>query len=145
MKVTILKTTPKAKLVQSQDGRTAWMQSRWVRDDGTVNPETFEKNAAALAAEQSVIAEHKAFKDAMHPIGVIDRESDKALAISVAIHEEVSGQTIRRLVWFPKSQVNEGLVPGWLVAAKAKDLYESVRMTSGGYYTMTIAGHEFGF
>lgn len=46
LQVQILKSTPKAHLVEA-NGRQGWMQARWLREDGTVSATTFAKAADA--------------------------------------------------------------------------------------------------
>ena len=144
--VEIVRETKKAKLVRNGE-QQAWLPNRWIRDDLTVKSETFEKSASEFS--QTAIARSKArtllrdFKNGMHDVGSIIRETEKAIAVRATIYEECSDQEVTRLAWFPKSQIKNAQAPGWLFLAKAKDLLELARMPIGGTYTVTISGMDF--
>ena len=44
-------------------------------------------------------------------------------------------QVVRRLAWFPKSQIKDNAVPGWLIDAKAAELQEEERQ----HYPFTLS------
>lgn len=128
MQVEIIKSTQKAHLVQNAEGRQAWIQARWLRADGTVSDETFNKGAAAIEQNKADEAAAKEFNNGLHEIVEIAKESEKAIAINAHWENFASDQSGYALVWFPKSQVKNNRLPGWLLKAKAKELKE--RLTS---------------
>jgi hypothetical protein len=130
IKVEIVKETAKAYLVKDSAGREGWIQRRWLRADGTVIAATFERSAASKIERQQqrdgAFAAAKAFRNEAHRVSVA-RETEKAIGVTAVygdgafVHEG-----LEKLVWFPKSQVREGKVPGWLILAKARELGESL-------------------
>lgn len=133
VKVEIVKSTEKAHLVKSEDGRECWIQKRWLSADSMVNETTFNRGAVSIEERAAEAERRKAateaarnFKNDLHPVAVA-RESEKAIACeaewSVAANDDFGG---KRLVWFPKSQVKDNCVPGWLILAKARELAEAV-------------------
>jgi len=138
--VEIVRETPKAKLVKAADGRQAWMQSRWVREDLTVAEATFAKNAAELAAKQDREQARRDFRDSMVEFEIA-RQTEKGVAALLPV--EFAGSEDQVVVWFPKSQGQPGeaegraKMPGWLVERKIEEAIENFR-PSGGY-----AAHRF--
>lgn len=67
----------------------------------------------------------------------VKKETEKALSF-VAIVQD--GQAIREVpFWFPKSQVKDGKLPGWLVKKKVQELRE----TGVGFAPISICGRTF--
>ena len=103
----IKKETPKALLLE-EEGKTFWIQKRWMQDNGTLTP----------AGEK---ARAEAEKNAMIGImGKIERETDRAILFDAFV--ENAAQCFGVKIWFPKSQIKicEGSieVPAWLHSAK---------------------------
>ena len=143
--VSVIRSTDKAHLIQDSSGREAWVQKRWLRPDGTVNAATFARQAAEKAArvadKAAADAASREFKNGFHSVTTA-RESEKAIAVEARWKNHATDQRGTRLVWFPKSQVNNGQVPGWLIQAKAKELREALtsQFTS---FEIDISGHIF--
>lgn len=119
--VTIERETAKAYLVADSQGRQGWIQKRWLRD-GQVNSETFEKAVATQEKEAAWKERCAAWKEDFHPV-TVTRETEKAIAIEIVFERCDGEKEISRFMWFPKSQVRNGNeVPGWLLAAKNREL-----------------------
>lgn len=124
--VSILKKTPKACLVEA-NGRKGWLQSRWVKEDGTVKEETFTKAADKFDALQKAEEEDRIWREAYHSVGAPTRETEKAILIKVSCEEFVSDQLITRDIWFPKSLMrNENEFPGWFIRKKVAELKDQL-------------------
>lgn len=143
IKVEIVKSTAKAHLVES-DGRKAWIQKRWLREDGTVNAKTFERQAAEQNALEKVKKADQEFKSSLHELGPVERETEKAIAIKAYWHEEHTDQAGSCLAWLPKSQIQGGQAPGWLLNAKARELPSRITNSQGAYFNIRLAGIDFG-
>ena len=61
------------------------------------------------------------------PALAIDRPHLKAVAISVDVCSNKSGEITEEMVWFPRSQVENGEVPKWLVEKKLEELQKKHR------------------
>jgi hypothetical protein len=142
MQVTIIKSTAKAHLVENAAGQQAWIQARWLKADGSVSDDTFNKSASALAKSKAEAEAEKEFKNSYHPLGEISKESEKAVAIQAHWENFASEQSGSALVWIPKSQIKDGAVPGWLLQAKARELKERLtrQFTT---FEIVIAGKFF--
>lgn len=67
----------------------------------------------------------------------VQKETEKAVAVLVSIQE---GQTLKQQsLWFPRSQVKDGKLPGWLVRKKIQELRES----GAGFAPISICGRTF--
>ena len=139
--VEIVRSTARAHLVKSADGREAWIQARWLKN-GSVAAETFNRQAAEMASRARDLATRKEWKNAFHNIGAPVRETEKAVAIEARWHEPNTDQSGKRLVWFPKSQIKDGAVPGWLIEAKARELREAISRQYAAF-KIELAGREF--
>ena len=111
----IKKETPKALLLE-EEGKTFWIQKRWMQDNGTLTP-AGEK----ARAEAQTPREQKAEKNTMIGImGKIERETERAILFDAFV--ENAAQCFGVKIWFPKSQIKicEGSieVPAWLHSAK---------------------------
>ena len=129
LQVSVVRSTKKAVLVRTIDGRESWMQNRWVKNEGeqlTVNQETFNRNFLELANKTKVKEEERAFKDGFHDLPLIERETEKAVAVNATLTREATDEVISRMVWFPKSQLKNGQAPGWLINAKLKRLLSGI-------------------
>jgi hypothetical protein len=122
--VTIVTSTAKAHLVADAAGRQGWIQNRSLKADSTVNTTTFDKAAAEFTGRVQAKAEAAAFANDFHLIGLVQRETDKAIAVQADWDEHCSDQSGKSLVWFPKSQLVDGQAKGWLIEAKARELRE---------------------
>ncbi len=140
--ITIVRSTAKAHLVQAADGRQGWIQARSLKADGSVNAPTFDKAAAEFAGRVQARAEAAAFANGLHPIGAVERESERAVAVQARWQEHGSEQQGTRLVWFPRSQIVDGQVKGWLIEAKARELRESITRMSVTF-EISLCGQTF--
>lgn len=123
-KVQIVKETPKAFLV-TDGARQGWIQRRWLRADSTVAEATFARAAQAFAGREAEQEAEREFRNSYHAVRVV-REAERAIAAEVVLSDCAHEQFVRRLVWFPKSQVRNGnQVPGWLIRAKLRELEEA--------------------
>lgn len=147
VEVEIVRSTKKAHLVKAADGRECWIQKRWLGEDGTVSAKTFDRGSEDLERDNEFKKAHAEFKNSRHGV-VIERETEKAIAckavFSVSSNDDFGGE---RLVWFPKSQVVDGSVPGWLLFAKASDLGKDLigGQNHFGITVETIGGIELNF
>lgn len=129
IEVKVVRETKKALMVEA-DGRQGWIQRRWMDEDGTVSVATFDKATANQQARQAEQDAAREWRQALHPVRV-DRETEKAIGTEVVYVSGDGEQTIRRMLWLPKSQSanDEGarLFPGWLIAAKVDEMTSRVR------------------
>ena len=134
--VEIVRSTEKAHLVKDAAGRTAWIQSRWMKEDHTVAAATFERGATAQAGREEQAAAARAFRESSHLIRIV-RETEKAVAAEVILVTP-GGFDTPSLVWFPKSRAElkgngTASVPGWMILAKEEEAasgYTAFRPTS---------------
>lgn len=124
--VSIIDETAKALKVQAADGRSGWIQRRWLRADGTVSADTFLKAAASTEQVRQASIARAEFKDGLHSFAAA-RETERAVAVQVEIDYIDVERDGRSLVWFPKSQVTNGCLPGWLINAKKRELMDTLR------------------
>ena len=140
IQVTIKKSTAKAHLIVADD-RECWVQKRWLRqDDMTVSAKTFDRQATAKVEREALVKEirdnTRAFRDGRHAVK-IERETEKAIACKAYFEDGYCTIDGERLAWFPKSQVRDGAVPGWLIIAKAQELGE--RLIGGqNHFSITV-------
>jgi hypothetical protein len=140
--VTIVRSTAKAHLIEA-DGRQGWIQKRWLKDDGTVSAETFEKSAAnhaqreaARQEEREWEAKEREFKDTLHRVRIV-RQTEKAIATEVILRVP-GGFEEPTLVWFPKSRVaidgDVAEVPGWMIREREWEVVDNYSPNGRGYY-----------
>ena len=128
--VTIVKSTAKAHLVADTTGRQGWVQNRSLKADSTVNTTTFDKAAAEFTGRVQAKADAAAFANEFHSIGLVQRETEKDVAVQADWSEECSDQAGKATIWFPKSQLVDGQAKGWLIEAKARELRERLTRMS---------------
>ena len=116
--VTVERETKKAVMV-SANGRTGWIQKRWMKD-GLVSEKVFTKAADNMEAYRAARESEQAWKNSRHEIRV-DSETEKAIATQVIFTSDDGEQDVNRLLWFPKSQAIGNAVPGWMIAAKVDE------------------------
>ncbi len=139
--VSVVRETARALLVEAA-GQQGWIQRRWLRADGTVSADTFQKAVASnqarkaeLAAERQAEASFREFKNSSHLV-TIARQTEKAIACEVEL--ELAGCHTTKIVWFAKSCCEPGeaegtaLVPGWLIVEKHREVTEG--FCGGSYY-----------
>lgn len=141
IQVTIVRSTPKAHLVQDTTGRTGWIQARWLAADSTVSATTFEK-AVASAADRAASQQRKSdfeaaekqFRNNWHLVEVA-KETEKAVAAKITILAP-GGFEEEALVWFPKSAIGGGEnfaeIPGWMIRDREGSVGDNFR-PSGSY------------
>jgi len=80
------------------------------------------------------------FRNSFHEIRVINRETEKAVAVTATV-EDLNSRRPRRevLVWLPKSQLRDGMVPGWLIENKASEILRN----ANGQNAVFLCGYEF--
>ena len=122
IKIEIEKSTKKAHLVKDLAGRIGWIQRRWLADDSTVSVKTFEKAVANYKERAEIRQEAKEWANACHRIVEVARETTKAIAVKASFDAYDIERTVHRLVWIPKSLIQNGGVPGWWVAKKIDEL-----------------------
>ena len=67
-KVKIEKETKKAYLIVDGEGRKGWIQKRWLSDESTVNPKTFEKSVKEFASRQKASDDYHAWANSNHKV-----------------------------------------------------------------------------
>lgn len=133
MKTTVekIEETKKAFLVQDKDGRKAWLPKQWVDEDMGVDTEKFNTSAHKFERIQRDREENKSYRDDYHEVGNRVKESEKAAAFRAIIRGSQSEEEIEKLVWFPKSQMRDGKVPGWLIEERKKELLNEIGIRLG--------------
>lgn len=129
LQVNVVRCTKKAKLVEASDGRKSWMQNRWIKVDGqqlTVNEETFNRGYFDLTCKNNMLEQKRALKYGFYDLPPVQRETEKAIGINARLVRESTDEVIERMVWFPKSQLNNSQAPGWLIEAKLKDVLAEI-------------------
>lgn len=143
IKVKIERSTAKAHLIVASD-RKAWVQRRWLDEEETVSEATFNRQADEFEARREMLKQvrdtDREFKNGLHSVR-IERETEKAIACRADFEDGSCTIDGQRLAWFPKSQVKEGKVPGWLILAKARDLAENI---IGGQNHFSITVNQIG-
>lgn len=56
---------------------------------------------------------------------VVDRETEKAIAMNVIVTVLASDMDYKQTMWFPKSMVTNNSVPSWLFKAKEQEILAS--------------------
>jgi hypothetical protein len=151
--MTTIRETPKALLIEMEDGRQTWIQRRWMRADGTLTPAgqaaadkavTKTQHAEAKQSERQAETDRR---NELIDLGAPARSSEKAVAYHARVCEPHTGQVIARLAWFPKSMSPDaGSFPRWLIEAKAKDVGKDV-IGGRNHFSVTIESigtHIFG-
>lgn len=123
--VEIVRSTDKAHFIKSADGRQGWIQARWLREDSTVNSDTFGKSAGKAQMFANMAKNAADFKEALISF-TPDVQTERAVGVVVNIDYIDVEKDVKRTVWFPKSQIVNGAVKGWLINAKLRELRELV-------------------
>lgn len=146
--VNIVRSSTKAHLIEDSAGRQAWIPKNRLRKDGTVNAKFFDLQVAEKISRDKAAAEdpNREFLDSCHPINP-KKEEDRRIAVMASWTGSL-GQGGRHLVWFPKSMVNDGKLPGWLIKSKAEEvagqLVSLIRMPIKEIeIEIEIAGYKF--
>lgn len=140
VKVSVEKETKKALLV-SADGKKGWIQKRWADADMTVSSKTFEKAACEFEQSQKDREADRAWRQAYHALPAeIERETEKAIALKATLHCVHTDQVVSRLAWFPKSQIKNNAVPGWLIDCKVDELRDREKASYSGWLSVQIDG-----
>ena len=134
--VDIVGETAKASKVRDAQGREAWVQDRWLKEEAdgtlTVSASTFDKQAEAHG-------EAEAWREGFHGLTVV-RESEKAIAVEVALSVDGTG-TGTTLAWFPKSRCKEEdgvwMAQGWLIR---RNLGEALQYKKGRHTHYRLEG-----
>lgn len=121
-KVKIEKETKKAYLVSDPEGRRGWIQKRWIDNNSTVNSMTIEKSVQEFKSRRDAHDEYQAWANSNHKVVSIKRETGKAIAAEAVFDAYNIEKTITKLLWIPKSLVNDDGVPGWFIAKKITEL-----------------------
>lgn len=134
----IVKETPKAYLIK-KNGRQAWIQKRWVKDDGTLSPAGEQSLSRGEKVED--IERENAERDKGLELPKADWESEKAygfdIDISIENPSDPDGESrkTRHRIFIPKSMVKEGRIPTWLIEKKLDDAKYQYFSERGGYTT----------
>lgn len=144
--VDIVKSTPKAHLIEDSAGRQAWIQKRWLHQDGTVKKDLFERQVAEKLSRDKAAAEdpNREFLEDYYPVqSVLDKDEATAVMASWGGPFEQEG---RHLVWFPKSMIKDDKLPGWLIKEKAEEVVKQLSYFVGmpiNEIEIEIAGYKF--
>ena len=137
--VEIKKSTEKAHFVET-DGRQCWIPKRWLRDDGTMRRETFDSKTADREEKQKAWVksnkESRDFRNGLHEVKV-SRQSEKSIACEVEFEDGSGTINGKRFAWFPKSQVRNGKVPGWMILSRAEEVARKL-IGDKNHYSITI-------
>lgn len=125
-KIKIVRETKKALLIQF-GGKEAWIQRRWMREDGTLTPA-----AEKSLQEAETIEEKNKRKEAeaeQRKAGVVkpkaDFESEKALGYDVLLDFYDREKTRRHRIFIPKSILQDnGNIPSWFLQKKFDEMDE---------------------
>ena len=107
IEVAIERQTKKAKLVRVGD-RHAWVQNWWVHavdnQPTTRHTDTYPQSFFRFNTNAIV------------------RETERAIALHAFLTCPHTHKTIRKLAWFPRSQIIDSQLPGWLISAKRDEM-----------------------
>ncbi len=138
----IQRETAKAYEVK-KDGKTFWIQKRWMREDGTLTPqgEKAFKEALTDQQKQELKDVRKAERERGIPIPAKpDWESDKAYGFDLVVDYPNIERTRRERIFIPKSVIQEnGNIPTWIIEKKIKELEKNSQRYGG----MIIEDHPF--
>jgi hypothetical protein len=128
---TIVKSTAKAHLLQTADGRETWIKAAWLRADGTLTPAGEKALGLAKTREEA-----KKLNDFVF-IKTVSRETDKAVGVKIQFATAKSNfnNVYDSLIYFPKSLIKciDGIdaLPSWVVNKK---LSEFSNETAGRFH-----------
>lgn len=139
----ITQETPKAYLI-TKDGRQAWIQKKWLKDDGTLTPAA--ESAVAKGQKTADIARENAEREkGLELPAKPDWESAKAVAYDVDVgidhshyserdEETVGGiEHVKHRIFIPKSMIKDGRVPAWLMEKKIEEAEQQYFSERGGH------------
>jgi len=126
IKVQIEKSTKKAHLITSEDGRRGWIQQRWLRADSTVSKKVLDKAVVNFKERQAAHAEATEWADSYHRILEVARETEKAVAVKANFDAYNLERDFQHLVWIPKSLLHGLAVPGWFIIKKVRQITEEL-------------------
>ncbi|HIJ66821.1 MAG TPA: hypothetical protein HPP51_00860 [Planctomycetes bacterium] len=112
-----IKETKKA-LRLEKDGVRFWIQKRWIKDDGQLTP------AGQKAFKEA--KDQQAYNESLQALpGPVAWESDKAIGVDgfflMARCDGEVDRVVRQRLFFPKSQITDSQVKGWLLTAKINE------------------------
>tara|TARA_Y100000361_G_scaffold138105_1_gene140033 strand:- start:1055 stop:1498 length:444 start_codon:yes stop_codon:yes gene_type:complete len=120
IEVAIERETKKAKLVRRGD-RHAWVQNWWLREDNTMTLETFDKHAVEIEPTTRHTETYPSSFFRFNTNAIV-RETERAIALHAFLTCPHTHKTIRKLAWFPRSQIINNQLPGWLISAKRDEM-----------------------
>jgi len=126
IKVQIERQTQKAYLVIDEKGRKGWIQRRWLDDDGNVAEKTMSRASDNFKERENAYAEAKEWSENYHKIIEVERETGKAVAVKALFDAYNIERDYERLLWIPKSLINNMAIPGWFVAKKIREAAEQL-------------------
>ena len=139
----IERETKKALLLK-KDGKTFWIQKRWMREDGSLTPSGQQafKDAQTDEEKEKGKAEEKARWAEGVKLPKPSWESEKAYGFDVSLDFYDTEVTKRHRIFIPKSQIQKnGNIPSWLLKKKFEELSEAYPYQRyGGYH---ITSHPF--
>jgi len=140
--VKVEKETKKACLVSNSNGRKGWIQKRWLGSDSSVSVKTFDNSCKKFEENQAAYEAGRQWLNELHPVEFC-RETEKAVAAEASLDFYNVEKNLTKLVWFPKSQIKDGKIPGWLIRCKKRELEEQIEQEGisnrmGGFFIETI-------
>lgn len=146
--ITIEKSTAKAHLLK-KDGKTFWVQKRWLKEDGTLTPAGQKAFEEAETDEEKTARKAKEKEDREKGVerpAKADWESEKAYGYDLDLDFYNLEQTQRHRIFIPKSVIQpNGNIPTWILEKKIAEIEETYR-NRGGFYIERhpFKGHYFG-
>jgi hypothetical protein len=131
IQVSIVKETKKALLVRAQGTQLeGWIQRRWFdAETSTVAASTFDRAVAAraeyVAAARAERDAEREFREGYHALPTPARETERALGFRVGV-AVASSLATTRMIWIPRSVLRDGMAPGWILIAKAREIIADV-------------------
>ena len=145
MKISIIHSTKKAHLVEDSQGRKGWLMNRSVKNGDTVVEKTFlkavERFATAEVAKKERDIAKKAERELMNSFMEVtpDFETEKAVLLKVEAYEESTDQQFVLKAWLPKSMLQDGKAPVWMVNKKlTEEIYGLKNRFNGGCFEAYI-------
>jgi hypothetical protein len=134
----LLEATPKAYKLK-KDGKTFWIQKKWMREDGTLTPAGQNAFEQSMTDVEKAEAKAKWQKGVPVPTAKPDWESDNAYGYDVNLDFYDIEKDIRHRIFIPKSVIKDGYIPRWLIQKKIEEI-EQKYSRSGGFF---IDQHPF--
>ena len=135
--VTIEAETRGSFLVVDDQGQRGWIQRRWMTPDGmvatgTVAAKTLKRAIESYRKRQELWREAQEWRNGFHRVTKIARETEKGIGVISRWEVCNIGKAIHKLLWFSKSQLQNGSLPGWLIAARIRETEEDEEMRRYG-------------